>query len=172
MLCLTSRYTGQKFPAARGLAPSRSVEIRRFGGDPAYEFGHCLVPQHRAAIIADPRQLGIGEIRMYGFVTNRVHRDRGPALFGLGHRMVPLDQRSERAAAQPAQLRSMIVSLSHCLFLRCGLFLFHRVMKPIGPALFDQLFGADHAQLARSDIAADCRSCRHDRIRPDCYRSD
>lgn len=70
-------------------------------------------------IIANARKLSVSEIGMDRLVTDRMHGDGRAALFGLGHRVMPLDQRLKRADAKPAGLVAavfvIVAQMGHCV---------------------------------------------------------
>ena len=77
----------------------RRVEVGRLVGAPLDEFRDSWMRKHHLAVRANPRQLGIGEIRMDRAVADRVEGHRLAALLGLGHRVMMLDAATKRTQA-------------------------------------------------------------------------
>src|SRR5690606_8605713 len=83
-------------------AARRRVKVGRLVRDPIEKLRDRLVGAQPLWIIAEPRELGVGEVGMDCPVADRVDGNGGTALLRLGHRMVPLQPLGDRAAAEPA----------------------------------------------------------------------
>lgn len=75
--------------------------------NPANKFADLLILHQASAISSDPRQLCIAEVLVDCLVTDRMNRNRLPALFRFGDRVMPLNARFKGAAAQPAAMRQL-----------------------------------------------------------------
>lgn len=79
------------------LTARRRVEIGVFARHPLHKFGNGGFGSDGVRVIANPSEFSVSEIGVDGLVTDRVYGHRLAALFGFGHRVMPLDQRLKRA---------------------------------------------------------------------------
>src|SRR5688572_6981676 len=81
------------------------------------------------------------------------------------------DSTANSAAASSARnwrsTRRAVVKVGAGMSLFARLLLAHRVVEAVGPAGFDELFGADHAQVAVADVARHRAACGDDRVAAD-----
>lgn len=86
----------------KGLAPCLRVEIWRLVRDPAEKLFHRWFGADGVQILSDPRKLSVGEIRMHSPMADGMDRNGCAALFGFGHRVMPLNALAQGSRAEPA----------------------------------------------------------------------
>ncbi len=88
-------------PGCEPLSPRWGVEVGRLGCDPVDKLADSRIGAHGLDIVSEPSEFGIGEVGVDGFVADRMNGHSAPPFLRFGHRMMPLDQRFERATTQP-----------------------------------------------------------------------